>query len=143
MDEADEDIILSIIKHLNEHRKTQWIDIHNLRIIQYGNKLHIDCHITLPWYYTLEQAHNEIEEVAALINQKHSSQVEFFIHTARLLRYASVRTVYRKMMCDIFADALSIDRDVLNQLDNIYDPSIRSPSFSATLSPRVLSSHIP
>ena len=80
MDEADEDIILSIIKHLNENRKTQWIDIHNLRIIQYGNKLHIDCHITLPWYYTLEQAHNEIEEVAALINQKHSSQVEFFIH---------------------------------------------------------------
>ncbi len=80
MDEADEDIILSIVRYLNENRKTQWIDIHNLRIIQYGNKLHIDCHITLPWYYTLEQAHNEIEEVAALINQKHSSQVEFFIH---------------------------------------------------------------
>ena len=80
MDEADEGIILSIIKHLNENRKTQWIDIHNLRIIQYGNKLHIDCHVTLPWYYTLEQAHNEIDEIAALINQKHSVQVEFFIH---------------------------------------------------------------
>ena len=80
MDEADEGIILSIIKHLNENRKVQWIDIHNLRIIQYGNKLHVDCHVTLPWYYSLEKAHGEIEEIAAFINQKHSSQVEFFIH---------------------------------------------------------------
>lgn len=80
MDEADEKIIDEIIKHLAEHRKEEWIDIHNLRIIQYGNKLHIDCHATLPWYYTLEQAHNEMEEIAALINEKHAAQVEFFIH---------------------------------------------------------------
>jgi len=80
MDETDEGIVLSVIKHLSEHRKAEWIDIHNLRIIQYGNKLHVDCHVTLPWYFTLEQAHNEIEEIAALINEKHSAQVEFFIH---------------------------------------------------------------
>jgi cation diffusion facilitator family transporter len=80
MDEADEDIILSIIKHLNENRKAPWIDIHNLRIIQYGNKLHVDCHVTLPWYFTLSEAHKEIEEIDTVINQKHSSQVELFIH---------------------------------------------------------------
>lgn len=80
MDEADEIIIKEIIGHLSAHRKTEWMDIHNLRIIQYGNKLHIDCHATLPWYFTLEQAHKEIEEIAALINEKHAAQVEFFIH---------------------------------------------------------------
>ncbi|MCX6199933.1 MAG: cation diffusion facilitator family transporter [Bacteroidetes bacterium] len=80
MDEADEQIILPVIKHLSKHRKAQWIDVHNLRIIQYGNKLHVDCHVTLPWYFTLEQAHNEIEEIAAIINEQHSTQVEFFIH---------------------------------------------------------------
>jgi cation diffusion facilitator family transporter len=80
MDEADEEIILPVINHLSEHRKAEWIDIHNLRIIQYGNKLHVDCHVTLPWYFTLEQAHNEIEEIAAIINEKHATQVEFFIH---------------------------------------------------------------
>lgn len=80
MDETDEGIVQSVIKHLSEHRKAEWIDIHNLRIIQYGNKLHVDCHVTLPWYFTLEQAHNEIEEIAAIINEKHSAQVEFFIH---------------------------------------------------------------
>jgi cation diffusion facilitator family transporter len=80
MDEADQTIIDSIIKLLNEHRLAQWIDIHNLRIIQYGSILHIDCHVTLPWYYTLEQAHNEMEAIAKLVNEKHSSQIEFFIH---------------------------------------------------------------
>ena len=80
MDEADEIIIKEIIGHLSAHRKAEWMDIHNLRIIQYGNKLHIDCHATLPWYFTLEQAHNEIDEIAALINEKHAAQVEFFIH---------------------------------------------------------------
>ena len=80
MDEADTGIITSIIQHLNQHRKDTWVDIHNLRVIQYGNKLHIDCHVTLPWYFTLEAAHNEIEEIAIIINDKHASQLEFFIH---------------------------------------------------------------
>ncbi|HLP50805.1 MAG TPA: cation diffusion facilitator family transporter [Chitinophagales bacterium] len=80
MDETDEAIVQSIIKHLSEHRKSQWIDVHNLRVIQYGNKLHVDCHATVPWYYTLEEAHNELEEIAALVNDKSNSQVEFFIH---------------------------------------------------------------
>ncbi len=80
MDETDEGIVLSVIKHLSEHRKEVWIDIHNFRIIQYGNKLHVDCHVTLPWYFTLEKAHKEIEEISAIINEKHATQVEFFIH---------------------------------------------------------------
>lgn len=80
MDEADEKIIDEIVQHLMQHRKEEWIDIHNLRIIQYGNKLHIDCHVTLPWYFTLEQSHKEIDAIAAIINEKHSAQVEFFIH---------------------------------------------------------------
>lgn len=80
MDEADEGVIKTIIELLSANRQDAWIDIHNLRVIQYGNKLHVDCHVTLPWYFTLEQAHNEIEEIAELINREHSAQVEFFIH---------------------------------------------------------------
>lgn len=80
MDEADETIVTSIVNHLNKHRREPWIDIHNLRVIQYGNKLHVDCHVTIPWYFTLEEAHKEMEEVAAIINTEHGTQVEFFIH---------------------------------------------------------------
>jgi cation diffusion facilitator family transporter len=80
MDEADEKAIKAMIELLNSHRKPVWIDIHNLRIIQYGSKLHVDCHATLPWYFTLEQAHDEMEEIANTINEKYGTQVEFFIH---------------------------------------------------------------
>ncbi len=80
MDEADESVIESIVENINAKRKPQWIDIHNLRVIQFGSRLHVDCHITLPWYYTLQVAHNEMEEVAAIINEQHGQRVEFFIH---------------------------------------------------------------
>ncbi|HWB64329.1 MAG TPA: cation diffusion facilitator family transporter [Chitinophagales bacterium] len=80
MDEADEQLISELVQHLKAHRKTEWIDIHNLRIIQFGNKLHIDCHVTLPWYYTLRESHQAIEEVAAVINDTYTYPVEFFIH---------------------------------------------------------------
>lgn len=80
MDEADDDVIQSIVENINEKRKPVWIDIHNLRVIQFGNKLHVDCHVTLPWYFTLQLAHDEIEEIAAIINDKHGHRVEFFIH---------------------------------------------------------------
>jgi cation diffusion facilitator family transporter len=80
MDEADETLIVEIIELLNEHPKENWIDIYNLRVVQYGSIIHIDCHTTLPWYFQLEAAHNEIEEIAAIINEKYGRQVEFFIH---------------------------------------------------------------
>lgn len=80
MDEADDAIIDEIVELLMLHRKDEWIDIHNLRVIQFGSKLHIDCHVTLPWYFTLEQAHQEIDNISALIYHKQSKQVEFSIH---------------------------------------------------------------
>ncbi|MCW3125572.1 MAG: cation diffusion facilitator family transporter [Bacteroidetes bacterium] len=80
MDETDTDIINPIIAHLDTHRREPWIDIHNLRVIQYGSTLHIDCHVTMPWYYTLEQTHTEIDAIATLINEFSGYPVEVFIH---------------------------------------------------------------
>lgn len=42
--------------------------------------LHIDCHVTLPWYYSLEQAHSEIAAIEHLVNERHDQVVELFIH---------------------------------------------------------------
>jgi hypothetical protein len=33
-----------------------------MKIQQFGANLHIDAHITLPWYYDLRDAHNEMEK---------------------------------------------------------------------------------
>lgn len=81
MDEADSEAIDSIAKVLEDNRLTEWIDVHNLRIIQYGSKLHVDCHVTLPWYYTLEEAHRQVDKIEEVVEGNHSAQTEFFIHT--------------------------------------------------------------
>lgn len=80
MDEADNDLLVNIIDILNKSRKPNWIDIHNMRIIKYGSSLHIDCHVTLPWYLNIHEAHNETEAIDKLISSHYPQGVEFFIH---------------------------------------------------------------
>ena len=80
MDESNFDTTEEIISILNEHRKESWIDIHNLRTQRYGTDLHIDCHITLPFYFNLNKVHEEVSEVDKLVNHNANSQIEFFIH---------------------------------------------------------------
>jgi len=80
MDEADIKVLEKIIGILNTHRQEEWIDIHNMRVIKYGHQLHIDCHVTLPWYFEVRKAHDEIEEIDCLINRNVGKRVEFFIH---------------------------------------------------------------
>jgi cation diffusion facilitator family transporter len=51
MDEYDRELLVKMVGTLNHNRRNNWIDLHNLRIIKYGNVLHLDCHLTVPWYH--------------------------------------------------------------------------------------------
>lgn len=80
MDETDMEAAASVVALLEEHRSTGWVDLHNFRVIQFGRTLHIDCHVTLPWYLTLERAHEEIASIERLVNDMGDRRVELFIH---------------------------------------------------------------
>lgn len=80
LDEVDYALVEEILDVVNKNRKDDWIDIHNFRVIKYGANLHIDCHITLPWYYSLEQAHQLITEVENILTRESENYVEVFIH---------------------------------------------------------------
>lgn len=80
MDEADEELLNNLVETLNKKRRINWIDLHNVRIIKYGPTLHIDCHLTVPWYFNVHEAHNEIDEMVKLVRENYGEQVEFFIH---------------------------------------------------------------
>jgi cation diffusion facilitator family transporter len=80
MDEADFDVVTDIVKLLDEKRRDEWIDVHNLRAQKYGNELHIDCHLTLPNYFDLTLVHAEVSLVDKMINQG-ITKTELFIHT--------------------------------------------------------------
>lgn len=80
MDESNTELVKSIIDVLQEYRQMPWIDVHNLRAQQYGADVHIDCHVTFPYYYDLNRVHLEISEIDKLINAKVSHTSELFIH---------------------------------------------------------------
>lgn len=80
MDEKDEPLLTEIVKVLQSSRHTEWIDIHNMKVQQFGAHLHIDAHITLPYYYSLRQAHKEMEEAIRLLLKNTDRSVEFNFH---------------------------------------------------------------
>lgn len=81
MDEADTKLIEELVDHLNQHRHEQWVDLHNLRIVKYGAIYHIDCHLTVPWYITVKEAHKESDELENLVSEKYEGLVELSTHT--------------------------------------------------------------
>ncbi|MGE0561161.1 MAG: cation diffusion facilitator family transporter [Flavobacteriales bacterium] len=81
MDEADEDLLKKLVECINNNRNPNWIDLHNLRIIKYGSILHIDCHMTLPWFFSIKDAHIEIEAIERVVQQEFGKSVELFVHS--------------------------------------------------------------
>lgn len=80
MDEADQTIIADIVELLNQHRQSAWIDVHNLRVIDYAGFYHIDCHVTVPYFLNVNEAHVIVDDIAALFRNHFEDRVEFFIH---------------------------------------------------------------
>ncbi|WP_394347488.1 cation diffusion facilitator family transporter [Pedobacter polaris] len=80
MDESNIGLVKDIVSILQANRQESWIDVHNLRAQQYGADLHIDCHVTLPYYFDLNAVHQEISNIDKLINVSSSHQTELFIH---------------------------------------------------------------
>jgi cation diffusion facilitator family transporter len=99
MDEADEERLGQVISFLQNNRHTQWIDLHNLRMVQYGNVLHIDAHMTLPWYYSVKQAEVEIHALEDLIRDQFDNTVEMFVHIDACMPYSC--KLCALMDCDV------------------------------------------
>ncbi|MCX8473600.1 MAG: cation diffusion facilitator family transporter [Sediminibacterium sp.] len=81
MDEADQTLIKSFLSSLNNSRNENWIDLHNLRVIKYGRHLHIDCHLTLPWYLNIVEGHQEVKDFEKCLTENFGQSIEFFIHS--------------------------------------------------------------
>ena len=81
MDEADMVLLNRMVAILNANRRDPWVDLHNLRVIKYGNVLHVDCHLTVPWYFNINQAHEEIEILGTLIRKDFGESLELFVHS--------------------------------------------------------------
>ena len=81
MDERDNELLRKMIVALDSERSKNWVDIHNIRIIKYGSTLHIDCHLTVPWYLNVHEAHEEIDKLGHLVRKEFGDAIELFVHS--------------------------------------------------------------
>ncbi len=88
MDEADTKLLTRMVTLLNANRKENWVDLHNLRVIKYGNVLHVDCHLTVPWYLNIHEGHREVDALAALIRKEFGESLELFVHSDGCLPFS-------------------------------------------------------
>ncbi|EOZ95738.1 Cobalt-zinc-cadmium resistance protein [Indibacter alkaliphilus LW1] len=80
MDEADPIAVTSTVSLINENRRSNWIDIHNMRVQQYGGDRHIDLHLTLPYYLNLQEVHDEVEKLESVLENNWPGVMEVFVH---------------------------------------------------------------
>jgi len=88
MDKADMELLNKLVSYLNKHRRVNWIDLHKVRIIKYGSVLHLDAHLTVPWYLNVHEAHAEVDELSASIKAEFGQTLELFIHTDGCLDFS-------------------------------------------------------
>ena len=88
MDEADHDLLEKLVKQINEKRSENWVDLHNLRIIKFGSVMHVDCHLTVPWFLNVHEAHNEVDAFSALARDEFGESVELFVHADGCLDFS-------------------------------------------------------
>jgi cation diffusion facilitator family transporter len=81
MDERDKNLLRKMIDVLDTNRSKNWVDIHNIRIIKYGSTLHIDCHLTVPWYLNVHEAHEEIDTLGNIVRKEFGDAIELFVHS--------------------------------------------------------------
>ena len=88
MDEADNALLEKLVSRINENRKENWVDLHNLRIIKFGSVIHVDCHLTVPWFLNVHQAHDEVEAFSATARDEFGESVELFVHADGCLDFS-------------------------------------------------------
>ncbi len=63
MNETDKATLSSIVATLAKHKREYWIDIHELRFWTSGDRIFLDFHLIIPYYFTIQQSHAEEKDI--------------------------------------------------------------------------------
>ncbi|MBN1300310.1 MAG: cation transporter [Melioribacteraceae bacterium] len=89
MNETDMDLLNEISRLFQKLKKEYWIDMHNLRFWKSADRIFIDCHLTLPFYFTIKESHIEEEFISSELqkwNEKSEIRIHFDYCTYQLCR---------------------------------------------------------
>lgn len=80
MDASDVSLLEEIAQILRRHRKSIWIDIHQLRARRAGDRIYVDFHLILPRDLSLEEGHKEVKELENIFQAHFQGEAELHIH---------------------------------------------------------------
>ena len=88
MDEADpaNSTEAMVDAQQNRHREN-WIDLHNVRIIKFGPRLHLDAHLTVPWYLNVHRSPRGNRRTRRT-HLKFGETLELFVHSDGCLDFS-------------------------------------------------------
>jgi cation diffusion facilitator family transporter len=77
MVETDHKLLIRISQKIISLKKEYWIDLHELRFWKSGEKVFLDFHLILPYYFTIRQSHTEENQIKSeLIKAFPSAQIK-------------------------------------------------------------------
>jgi len=79
MNEVKPEMLNQLSNKLVSIKKDYWIDIHELRFWQSGDKVFIDFHLILPYYFNIKQSHEEESFIESEL-QKDFAQADLKVH---------------------------------------------------------------
>lgn len=80
MDEADFEIMAEIVEIMNQNRTEERINISNSRIIKYGDTNHIDCDLTIPWYFNINDAERISKTIKSELSEHFKENIDLALH---------------------------------------------------------------
>jgi cation diffusion facilitator family transporter len=80
MDEAVPELLDTIAERLESVRQPGWLSPHHAKIHRHGQYVHIDMHLVLPRYWSLEQSHDVTHVIEESLHDAFGERSEIMIH---------------------------------------------------------------
>ncbi len=80
LDEADFDLLVRLGAQLERVRDPSWCEIHQLRAWLAGDLHHVDLHLVVPRYLTVDEAHTTGDELQAAIVDALEQRADVVVH---------------------------------------------------------------
>lgn len=80
LDEADFGLLVRLANALESARRPEWCDIHQLRSRMAGRRRHVDLHLVVPRYFTMDEAHRVEDGLEAALLKAVEGDEDFVVH---------------------------------------------------------------
>jgi divalent metal cation (Fe/Co/Zn/Cd) transporter len=80
MDESDSETLERFHDVVKRYRSPEWINIHHLRIMRSGRMHNLDFHLIIPFYWSVEHAHDFQGKVVKKIAGEFQNNATVLIH---------------------------------------------------------------